>query len=189
MDRILAQARVYYIFAYGRDSSVYEDKKWVLGYVYFTRDRIVFRYRDRLWEVRYGDIEGIEERDRYSRVSPPMGWSRGSILEIRHYEDASRKHVITTLISADFDTVTKMKAIISRLAFGERRKIGEVHRKVLLLISLGIRNAGVITYLLDLDRENYDSILKDLRLNGLLTESLELTSEGRRILNEIRKSF
>ncbi len=187
MEKIVAQAKVYFIIGYGRDSTTYDDKKWNLNKVYLTENRIIFKIRDRYSVINYGDIESLVERDKYFRVSPPMGWSRGSILEIRHYEDSSKKHVLISLISADFDVITKMKAIIGRFAFGERKAINEEHKKFLLLVSLGIRNGSLIRYLLDLTPDSYDAILNDLKLNGFVNENMDLTNEGRKKISEIRK--
>ncbi len=189
MERVLAQARVYFIIAYGRDRIRYDDKKWVLGRVYFTERRIIFKKLDRVSSILYGDIAEITERDRYSRISPPMGWGRGSILEIKHYENGDKKHVLVTLISADFDVITKMKAIISKLAFGVENRIEEMHKRILLLISLGIRKPGMIRYILGLSESEYGEALGVLKTMGLLTEDMALTSSARKILDELRKSF
>ncbi len=187
MEKVVAQAKVYFIIGYGRDATTYDDKKWVLDRVYMTEQRLIFKRGDRYIIISYGDIESLKERDKYFRVSPPMGWSRGSILEIRHYEDSSKKHILVSLISADFDVITKIKAIIGKFAFSERKEIDERHKKFLMLISLGIRDGSVIRYLLDMSSRDYDEVMNDLKLNGLITENLELTNEGRKRIGEIRK--
>jgi len=187
MEKIVAQARVYYIVGYGRDTSVYDDKKWVLGKVYLSDKRMIFKKLDRYTVVNYHDIIAVEERDKYFRVSPPMGWSRGSILELQHYEDESRRHVLTSLISADFDVITKLKAIIAKFALDETKKIELKHKKILILLSLGIKDGQISRFLLDLTPESYESAIQELKLAGLISENKELTAEGRKTVFELKK--
>ena len=45
----------------------------------------------------------------------------------------------------------------------------------------------MIRYVLGLTPEKYESVFDDLKLNGLLNEEMELTSEGRKMVYETRK--
>ncbi len=187
MEKLVAKARVYYIISYGRDSTMFTDKKWTLGTAYLTEKRVVFKFLDRYSTIFYSDIIEVNERDKYPHISPPMGWSRGSILELQHFEDSSKRHVLISIISADFDVITKLKAIIGRFALQEERKIGEEHLKLLLLLSMGIRDIAMIMYILNLTSEKYYTLIKDLKLNGLIYENLSLTDAGRRNIYQLKK--
>ncbi len=187
MEKLVAKARVYYIVAYGRDATMYSDKKWSLGTLFLTERRLIFKYLDKYSTIQYAMITELNERDKHPHISPPMGWSRGSILELQHYEDESKRHVLITLISADFDVITKLKAIIGEFALQEVKQLSELHFKVLLLLSMGIRDGAVIGYLLGLKSEEYENIVKDLKHNGLIYESMELTSEGRKEIYKLKK--
>jgi helix-turn-helix protein len=187
-EKIVAQARAYYIIGFGRDSTIYDDKKWVIGKIYFTGSRIVFKKFDRINTIEYRDIIEIEEKDKYYRVSPPTGWSRGSILEIKHYE-LGRAHVLTSLISGEFDVVTTMRGIISKFAMHSEQHLSKNHRKTLLLISMGIRDKQAMAYLTDSAPTIFSKIIDELKLAGLISENLILTAEGRKIVSDLRKDM
>ncbi len=187
-EKLIAQAKAYYIIGFGRDSIVYDDKRWVIGRIYFTDRRIIFKRFDKVGVIEYSDIAGIEEKDKYFRVSPPMGWSRGSILEIKHYE-AGKAHVLTTLISGEFDVVTTMRGIISRFAMGADTKLSNVHKKILVLVSLGIKDKQMMGFLADLAPAQLNEILQSLKLEGFIYENLTLTPSGRKLVSELRKNM
>ncbi len=187
-EKIVAQARAYYIIGFGRDSTIYDDKKWTIGRIYFTNSRIVFKKFDRVNSIEYKDIISIEEKDKYYRVSPPTGWSRGSILEIKHYE-VGKSHILISLISGEFDVVTTMRGIISKFAMHAEKQLSKTHKKALLLISMGIRDKQAMAYLTDSTPANFSSIIDDLKLAGLITENLILTANGRKIVSDIRQNM
>jgi len=188
VEKLIAQAQVYYIFGYGRDRSTYEDKKWILGRIYLTNKRILFKKLDRFLEIKYEDIVNIEERDKYPRVSPPMGWSRGNILEVKHYEFGDKRHILTSLISAEFDVTLKLRAILMRMIGEKIVEISKNHKKVLLLLYMGMKDNILISYLLDLKIEEIEKIIEDLKFRGLISSDLIITAEGAKIVDEIRRS-
>jgi len=186
MEKLIAQAQVYYIFGYGRDRSTYDDKKWVLGRIYLTNKRILFKKMDRFIEIKYEDIVSIEEKDKYPRVSPPMGWSRGNILEVKHYEFGNRRHILTSLISANFDVTLKLRAILTKMIGEKIVEISEKHKKVLLLLYMGVKDNIIISYLLDIKIGDIEKIIEDLKFRGLISSDLIITAEGAKIVDEIR---
>jgi len=188
MDKLVAQAQVYYIIGYARDSSVYTDKKWVLGRVYLTDKRILFKKLDRYIEVKYDEIVSLEERDKYPRISPPLGWSRANILEIKHYEFGDKRHILTSLISANFDVTLKLRAIITKIMGGKVASMTELHRRVLLLLYLGVKNTLFMEYLLNYP-ENLEKVIEDLKFRGLINSDLLVTSEGTKEIENIRKKL
>ncbi len=189
MEKVVAQARVYYIIGFGRDRFIYDDKKWIIGKVYLTNLRLVFKRLDKVMVIKYSSIVQIEEKDKYYRLSPPMGWSNGSILEIKHYEDSTMRHTLATLISGDFDVITKIKGIISRFAFDEERKMTEKHKKILLLLSLGIRDSIVLQYIIDSNNKLFKKIIEDLKIIGYIDENENITQEGRRVVKKVKNSI
>ncbi len=188
MEKLVAQAQVYYIIGYARDSSVYTDKKWVLGRLYLTDKRLLFKKLDRYIEVKYNEIVSLEEKDKYPRISPPLGWSRANILEIKHYEFGDRRHVLTTLISADFDVTLKLRAVITKIMGGKIAKLTELHNKVLLLLYLGVKDTMFMEYLLNFP-QNIEKIIEDLKFRGLVNSSLLVTSEGSKKVEEIKRGL
>ncbi len=188
MEKLVAQAQVYYIIGYARDSSVYSDKKWVLGRVYLTDKRILFKKLDRYIEVKYNEIVSLEERDKYPRISPPLGWSRANILEIKHYEFGDKRHILTSLISANFDVTLKLRAIITKIMGGKVASMTELHRRVLLLLYLGVKNTLFMEYLLNYP-ENLGKVIEDLKFRGLINSDLLVTSEGTKEIENIRKKL
>ena len=188
MDKLVAQAQVYYIIGYARDSSVYTDKKWVLGRVYLTDKRILFKKLDRYIEVKYDEIVSLEERDKYPRISPPLGWSRANILEIKHYEFGDKRHILTSLISANFDVTLKLRAIITKIMGGKVASMTELHGRVLLLLYLGVKNTLFMEYLLNYP-ENLEKVIEDLKFRGLINSDLLVTSEGTKEIENIRKKL
>ncbi|OYT60479.1 hypothetical protein B6U71_00735 [Euryarchaeota archaeon ex4484_178] len=187
MEKLIAQAQVYYIFGYGRDRSTYDDKKWVLGRIYLTNKRVLFKKMDRFIEIKYEDIVSIEEKDKYPRVSPPMGWSRGNILEVKHYEFGDKRHILTSLISANFDVTLKLRAILTRMIGEKVVEISEKHKKVLLLLYMGVKDNIIISYLLDMKIGDIEKIIEDLKFRGLISSDLIITAEGTRMVDEIRR--
>ncbi|MCD6371012.1 MAG: hypothetical protein J7L63_05930 [Thermoplasmata archaeon] len=188
MEKLVAQAQVYYIIGYARDSSVYTDKKWVLGRVYLTDKRILFKKLDRYIEVKYDEIVSLEEREKYPRISPPLGWSRANILEIKHYEFGDKRHILTSLISANFDVTLKLRAIITKIMGGKVASMTELHRRVLLLLYLGVKNTLFMEYLLNYP-ENLEKVIEDLKFRGLINSDLLVTSEGTKEIENIRKKL
>jgi len=188
MEKLIAQAQVYYIIGYARDTSIYTDKKWILGRVYLTNKRILFKKLDRYIEVKYDEILSLEEKDKYPRISPPLGWSRSNILEIKHYEFGDKRHILTTLISAEFDVTLKLRAIISRIMGEKIAELTEVHKKVLLLLYLGVKNTLFVEYLLNYPPQ-LNKIMEDLKLRGLINSDLIVTSEGAKTVEKLRKNL
>ncbi len=186
MEKLIAQAQVYYIVGYGRDRSTYDDKKWILGRVYLTNKRILFKKLDRFIEIKYDDIVAIAEKDKYPRISPPMGWSRGNILEIKHYEFGDKRHILISLISAEFDVTLKLRAILTKMIGNKIVEITKKHKKVLLLLYTGMKDTIMISYLLDIEIPDIEKIIEDLKFRGLVSSDLLLTGEGTRVVNEIR---
>ncbi len=186
MEKLIAQAQVYYIVGYGRDRSVYDDKKWILGRIYLTNRRILFKKLDRFIEVKYDEIVSLAERDKYPRISPPMGWSRANILEIKHYEFGDKRHILTSLISASFDVTLKLRAILTKMIGEKMVEITEKHKKILLLLYTGMKDNILISYLLDMEVGDIEKIIEDLKFMGLLSSDLLLTAEGTKIVNEIK---
>jgi len=188
MEKLVAQAQVYYIIGYARDSSVYTDKKWVLGRVYLTDKRILFKKLDRYIEVKYDEIVSLEEKDKYPRISPPLGWSRANILEIKHYEFGDRRHILTSLISANFDVTLKLRAIITKIMGRKVTSMTELHRRVLLLLYLGVKNTLFMEYLLNYP-ENLEKVIEDLKFRGFINSDFLVTSEGTKEIENIRKKL
>ena len=188
MEKLVAQAQVYYIIGYARDSSVYTDKKWVLGRVYLTDKRILFKKLDRYIEVKYDEIVSLEEKDKYPRISPPLGWSRANILEIKHYEFGDKRHILTSLISANFDVTLKLRAIITKIMGGKVASMTELHRRVLLLLYLGVKNTLFMEYLLNYP-ENLEKVIEDLKFRGFINSDFLVTSEGTKEIENIRKKL
>ena len=188
MEKLVAQAQVYYIIGYARDSSVYTDKKWVLGRVYLTDKRILFKKLDRYIEVKYDEIVSLEERDKYPRISPPLGWSRANILEIKHYEFGDKRHILTSLISANFDVTLKLRAIITKIMGRKVTSMTELHRRVLLLLYLGVKNTLFMEYLLNYP-ENLEKVIEDLKFRGFINSDFLVTSEGTKEIENIRKKL
>lgn len=188
MEKLVAQAQVYYIIGYARDSSVYTDKKWILGRVYLTDKRILFKKLDRYIEVKYDEIISLEERDKYPRISPPLGWSRANILEIKHYEFGDKRHILTSLISANFDVTLKLRAIVTKIMGRKITAMTELHRRVLLLLYLGVKNTLFMEYLLNYP-ENLQKVIEDLKFRGLINSDLLVTSEGIKEIENIRKKL
>lgn len=189
MEKLIAQAKVYYIIAYGRDSSVYTEKKWILGKIYLTDRRILFKKIDRSFQIPYSLIEDFEEKDKYSRISPPIGWSRGNILEIKHYEDSTKKHILTSLISAEFDVTIKLRAILTHYVRNMSMKITNDHLRILLALSLGIKNNLILSFLTGLKAENVEKLVEDLRFFGFINSDGNLTTGGRKKITEIKKNM
>ncbi len=185
MEKLIAQAQVYYILGYGRDSSYYHDKKWVLGRVYLTDKRLIFKKMDRVSAVPYSEIVEISEKDKYPLISPPMGWSRGNIIEIKHYEYGDKRHILISLIAADFDVNTKLLAIMYRFVMGKKISESDDHCRVLMLLYLGIRDRKIMRFLLSLSPEEIEKITKDLKLKGYVMEDLSISSAGRKRVNEL----
>ncbi|AGB04265.1 hypothetical protein AciM339_0376 [Aciduliprofundum sp. MAR08-339] len=186
MEKLIAQAQVYYIVGYGRDRSLYDDKKWILGRIYLTNKRILFKKLDRFIEVKYDEIVSLAERDKYPRISPPMGWSRANILEIKHYEFGDKRHILTSLISASFDVTLKLRAILTKMIGEKTVEITEKHKKILLLLYTGMKDNILISYLLDMEVGDIEKIIEDLKFMGLLSSDLLLTAEGTKIVNKIK---
>ncbi|NPA75235.1 MAG: hypothetical protein GXO25_04035 [Euryarchaeota archaeon] len=186
-EKLVAQAKAYYIIGFGRDRFIFDDKKWVIGKIYLTNKRLIFKKFDRTATINYADIQSIAERDKYYRVSPPMGWSKGSILEIKHYE-AGRNHILTTLISGEFDVITTMRGIISKFAMHSEQKLTKEHKKILILLSMGIRDKIIIQYITDITVDSLNKIIDELKLAGYINESLNLTTLGRKTVAKIREN-
>ncbi len=187
MEKLIAQAQVYYIVGYGRDRSIYDDKKWTLGRMYLTNKRVLFKKLDRYIEIKYDDIISIAEKDKYPRISPPMGWSRGNILEIKHYEFGDKRHILISLISANFDVTLKLRAILTKMIGGKIVEITELHKKVLLLLYTGMKDNIMISYLLDLEIGEIEKIIEDLKFRGFISSDLLLTAEGTKVINDIKR--
>ncbi len=187
VEKLIAQAQVYYIVGYGRDRSVYDDKKWILGRVYLTNKRLLFKKLDRFIEVKYEDVLTIAERDKYPRISPPMGWARGNILEIKHYEFGDKRHILTSLISANFDVTLKLRAILTKMIGEKVVEMTEMHKKVLLLLYTGMKDNILISYLLDIEINEVEKLIEDLKFRGLISSDLILTAEGTKVVDEIRR--
>ncbi len=188
MEKLIAQAQVYYIIGYARDRSVYSDKKWILGRVYLTDKRVLFKRLDRYVEVKYEEILSVEERDKYPRISPPLGWSRANILEMKHYEFGDKRHILTTLISADFEVTLKLRAIITKVMGGKVAPITELHKKVLLLLYLGVKNTLFMEYLLN-SPGKVETAIEDLKFRGLINSELITTTEGIKMVEGLRKQL
>jgi helix-turn-helix protein len=181
-ERPILKAWLQFIMKASGGGVRYTDKDWKKGFVYITTKNIWFEQKTSD-EYAYIPLEKIQLIGREMEISHPIGEK----MLVIDYDDGTTR-TCSFLLSGHAHIVNTIKHQISILTGKGVRieeKILEKEKKLIILLSLGVRDWERIKFLLGVDEKTLKKYFTVLIEDGLITENGALTIKGTRYADKI----